>query len=88
LHVHTYACTIPFRNLTDRCGVVVDRAFLFAFGFHWIHYKGCPSSVEEAPIITVAPHTSILDVFATGLYGMPTFVARDDVKDFHIFGRK
>ena len=71
----------------DRVGPLVDRVFLFAFGFHWICYKGRPASTEEAPIIVLAPHSSLLDVFVVGLYGVPTFVARDDMRNLRIFGR-
>lgn len=67
------------RVFADRCGIIIDRVFLFGFGFQWIHYKGCPVSIGETPIIILAP--PLLAMFAAGLYGVPTFVARSDVKD-------
>lgn len=68
--------------LAPLCG----RVFLFAFGFNWIHYKGRPAKTKEAPIIILAPHSSLLDVFAVSLYGVPTFVAREDMRRMLLFG--
>lgn len=67
---------------------MVDRVFLFGFGFNWIHYKGRMACTKDAPIIIVAPHSSILDVFVVSLFTVPTFLARDDLRTLSFFGRE
>lgn len=77
-----------FRQYADVCTKFLDRVFLFAFGFNWIYYKGRPAKAKDAPIMIMAPHSSFLDVFVVSLYGAPTFVARDDMRNIRLFGCK
>jgi len=76
------------RTFADRVVPLMDRVIMFSFGFHWITYKGRPASTEEAPIIIATPHSSLIDVFAVCLFGLPSFVVRHDLRHLVIFGRK
>ncbi len=67
---------------------IFDRIWLFGFGFNWITIKGRLASTKEAPIMAVAPHSSMLDSFVVSLFGVPSFVARDDMRKWTLFGRK
>uniref|UniRef100_A0A8C2XAH9 Lysophosphatidylcholine acyltransferase 1 n=1 Tax=Cyclopterus lumpus TaxID=8103 RepID=A0A8C2XAH9_CYCLU len=40
---------------------VIMRAMWFCGGFHWIKVKGKRAAASEAPILTVAPHSSYFD---------------------------
>ena len=80
--------TLIFRVFTIILIRIVNRCFLFFCGFHWIHYKGRPADAKDAPIIIAAPHSSMFDVFAVGLYDIPTFVAREDMRNVFLFGRE
>ncbi|KAL8622111.1 hypothetical protein ACOMHN_056596 [Nucella lapillus] len=41
------------------------RTVFFICGFHWVKVLGKRSTAEEAPIVCVAPHSSMFDVLAT-----------------------
>ena len=75
------------RLYADKLTPIIDRICLLGFGFNWITYKGRQASTKEAPIVVVAPHSSLLDSFVVGLYGVPTFVAKDDIRRVFFFGR-
>lgn len=77
-----------FRQYADRGASFLVRVFLLFFGFHWIYYKGRCAKTKDAPIVIMAPHSSFLDVFVASLYGAPTFVARHDMGNIRLFGRK
>lgn len=77
-----------FRKYLNRVAPLVDRIFLLSFGFNWIHYKGRPARTKDAPVLVVAPHSSVLDVFVIALHGVPSFVARDDVRNIRLLGCK
>ncbi|XP_077362661.1 lysophosphatidylcholine acyltransferase 1 [Festucalex cinctus] len=49
------------RRFIDRSLRVIMRAMWFCGGFHWIKVKGERVAPSEAPIITVAPHSSYFD---------------------------
>ena len=65
---------------------MVDRFFLFGFGFNWIRTLGVPATTREAPITVVSPHSCILDMFIVSLYKVPTFLARADIRRVPLFG--
>jgi len=66
----------------------ISRLFLFGFGFQWIHTRGELADSREAPILVVAPHSSLLDTFVIGAYHIPTFVGRTETRRTPIFGCK
>ena len=74
------------RFVTNYLGIMVDRFFLFGFGFNWIHTRGVPAPTKDAPILVVSPHTCILDMFIVSLYKVPTFLARADIRRIPLFG--
>ncbi|XP_037120696.1 lysophosphatidylcholine acyltransferase 1 [Syngnathus acus] len=50
-----------WRSFIKRSLSVIMRAMWFCGGFHWINVKGQRATSSEAPIITVAPHSSYFD---------------------------
>ncbi|KAE8282227.1 Lysophosphatidylcholine acyltransferase 1 [Larimichthys crocea] len=50
-----------WRRFIDLCLRVIMRAMWFCGGFHWIKVKGERAAPSEAPILTVAPHSSYFD---------------------------
>ncbi|XP_074542971.1 lysophosphatidylcholine acyltransferase 1 [Halichoeres trimaculatus] len=50
-----------WRRCIDVCLRVIMRAMWFCGGFHWIKVKGQQATPSEAPILTVAPHSSYFD---------------------------
>ncbi|XP_070702868.1 lysophosphatidylcholine acyltransferase 1 [Pempheris klunzingeri] len=50
-----------WRRFIDLCLRVIMRAMWFCGGFHWIKVKGERAPSSEAPILTVAPHSSYFD---------------------------
>lgn len=45
------------------------RSVYFVSGFYWVHKVGKMASVEEAPVIVAAPHSSFFDAFLVPLLG-------------------
>lgn len=41
---------------------------------------------KEAPLIILVPHSSVFDSFVASLFSIPTFVAREDLKNIFFFG--
>lgn len=50
-----------WRRFIDLCLRAIMRAMWFCGGFHWIKVKGQRVEPSEAPILTVAPHSSYFD---------------------------
>ncbi|KAI3358370.1 hypothetical protein L3Q82_014810 [Scortum barcoo] len=50
-----------WRRFIDLCLRAIMRAMWFCGGFHWIKVKGERAAPSEAPILTVAPHSSYFD---------------------------
>nr|XP_057904033.1 lysophosphatidylcholine acyltransferase 1 [Doryrhamphus excisus]XP_057904034.1 lysophosphatidylcholine acyltransferase 1 [Doryrhamphus excisus] len=50
-----------WRCLVDLALRVIMRAMWFCGGFHWIKVKGEKAAPSEAPILTVAPHSTYFD---------------------------
>ena len=76
----------PLRFLSSTVGGRISRMLLFGFGFHWIRVKGHPVPTQEAPIWVVSPHSSLLDSFIISMFGLPTYVAKQEVRNMPLFG--
>ena len=72
----------------QRIGTIFIRIILFAFGFQWIKVSGKPASSREAPIMVVAPHSSVFDMVAMSLLSIPCGVTKTVHKSIPLFGRK
>lgn len=59
-HFASTVC-VSFLRFIDLCLRVIMRAMWFCGGFHWIKVKGERAAPSEAPILTVAPHSSYFD---------------------------
>ncbi|XP_067132362.1 lysophosphatidylcholine acyltransferase isoform X2 [Centruroides vittatus] len=67
------------------CSVL--RLMFLLGGWHWITIKGKQASAKEAPIITLAPHSSVFDVLPVILLGGPSVVAKAETEQTPFFGK-
>ena len=66
----------------------VLRAIFFLFGFHRIKVKGQKAEVDEAPIVCIAPHSSLFDAFVFLLGpGLGSGVSREGNATVLLIGR-
>lgn len=63
------------------------RAMWFSGGFHWIRVKGRPALPSEAPILTMAPHSSYFDAIPVTMT-MASIVMKTESKDIPVWGSK
>ncbi|KAF5898110.1 lysophosphatidylcholine acyltransferase 1, partial [Clarias magur] len=61
------------------------RALWFSGGFHWIRVKGRPALASEAPILTLAPHSSYFDAIPVTMT-MSSMVMVSTSKDIPVWG--
>ena len=73
------------RFALQKIGILINKVFLFGFGFQWIRITGRPEPTE-APIMVAAPHSSVLDMFFVSRVIVPTMVARSDAASYPILG--
>nr|XP_056718214.1 lysophosphatidylcholine acyltransferase 2 [Euleptes europaea] len=64
----------------------LGRALFLVMGFR-VKVKGRPASRKEAPIFTVAPHSTFFDGIACVVAGLPSFVSRTENLRVPILGR-
>uniref|UniRef100_A0A8D9BGW5 Lysophosphatidylcholine acyltransferase n=1 Tax=Cacopsylla melanoneura TaxID=428564 RepID=A0A8D9BGW5_9HEMI len=57
---------------------IILRAVFAVMGFHWVKVKGRQASCKEAPVISVAPHSSFSDALPVLCMGAPSVVARGE----------
>lgn len=61
------------------------RALWFSGGFHWIQVKGRPALPSEAPILTLAPHSSFFDAIPVTMT-MASIVMKAENKNIPVWG--
>ncbi|XP_053127372.1 lysophosphatidylcholine acyltransferase 2 [Hemicordylus capensis] len=87
---HSGKGTVPLlgwkRAVTYRALTFLGRALFFAMGFQ-VKVKGQLASPQEAPILTVAPHSSFFDGIVCVLAGLPSTVSRLENLSAPILGR-
>lgn len=66
---------------------VIMRAMWFAGGFHWMTVKGQQALPAEAPILTLAPHSSYFDAIPVTMT-MASIVMKAESKDIPVWGSK
>uniref|UniRef100_A0A4W3JB09 Lysophosphatidylcholine acyltransferase 1 n=1 Tax=Callorhinchus milii TaxID=7868 RepID=A0A4W3JB09_CALMI len=64
---------------------VIMRAMWFAGGFHWMSVKGRRALPTEAPIMTLAPHSSYFDAIPVTMT-MASIVMKTESKDIPVWG--
>ncbi|XP_030003303.1 lysophosphatidylcholine acyltransferase 1 [Sphaeramia orbicularis] len=74
-----------WRRFTDVCLRVIMRTMWFCGGFHWIKVKGQMAAPSEAPILTVAPHSSYFDAIPVSLT-MCSIVGKLESRDIPVWG--
>uniref|UniRef100_M3ZSU6 Lysophosphatidylcholine acyltransferase 1 n=1 Tax=Xiphophorus maculatus TaxID=8083 RepID=M3ZSU6_XIPMA len=74
-----------WRRLVDIILRVIMRIMWFAGGFHWITVKGQRALPREAPIITLAPHSSYFDAIPVTMT-MSSIVMKAESKDIPVWG--
>lgn len=75
-------CCVRF---VDVCLRVIMRAMWFCGGFHWIKVKGERAASSEAPILTVAPHSSYFDAIPVTMT-MCSIVAKQESSSIPVWG--
>ncbi|XP_004077809.1 lysophosphatidylcholine acyltransferase 1 [Oryzias latipes] len=74
-----------WRRLVDVILKLIMRAMWFAGGFHWMTIKGQRALPTEAPILTLAPHSSYFDAIPVTMT-MSSIVMKAESKDIPLWG--
>ncbi|XP_029920194.1 lysophosphatidylcholine acyltransferase 1 [Myripristis murdjan] len=74
-----------WRRLVDLSLRVIMRAMWFCGGFHWIKVKGERALPSEAPILTLAPHSSYFDAIPVTMT-MCSIVTKLESKSIPVWG--
>lgn len=75
------------RRLVDIILKIIMRVMWFAGGFHWMTIKGRRALPAEAPILTLAPHSSYFDAIPVTMT-MASIVMKAESKDIPLWGSK
>lgn len=74
-------------RLVDIILKIIMRVMWFAGGFHWMTIKGQRALPAEAPILTLAPHSSYFDAIPVTMT-MASIVMKAESKDIPLWGSK
>uniref|UniRef100_A0AAV2MBN0 EF-hand domain-containing protein n=1 Tax=Knipowitschia caucasica TaxID=637954 RepID=A0AAV2MBN0_KNICA len=74
-----------WRWLVDIILKIIMRVMWFSGGFHWISVKGQRALPAEAPILTLAPHSSYFDAIPVTMT-MSSIVMKAESKDIPLWG--
>uniref|UniRef100_A0A3Q2YUI1 Lysophosphatidylcholine acyltransferase 1 n=1 Tax=Hippocampus comes TaxID=109280 RepID=A0A3Q2YUI1_HIPCM len=74
-----------WRRLVDIILKIIMRVMWFAGGFHWMTVKGQRALPAEAPILTLAPHSSYFDAIPVTMT-MASIVMKAESKDIPLWG--
>ncbi|KAM4687973.1 lysophosphatidylcholine acyltransferase 1 [Discoglossus pictus] len=74
-----------WRRLLDIALKAIMRTMWFAGGFHWVSVKGQQALPAEAPILTLAPHSSYFDAIPVTMT-MASIVMKAESKDIPVWG--
>ncbi|OCT74383.1 lysophosphatidylcholine acyltransferase 1 isoform X2 [Xenopus laevis] len=74
-----------WRKLLDLLLKAIMRTMWFAGGFHWVTVKGRQALPAEAPILTLAPHSSYFDAIPVTMT-MASIVMKAESKDIPVWG--
>ncbi len=72
-------------RLVDLVLKAIMRAMWFSGGFHWVRVKGRAALPSEAPILTMAPHSSYFDAIPVTMT-MASIVMKAESKDIPVWG--
>lgn len=76
-----------FCRVVDLVLKTIMRVMWFAGGFHWVRIKGRQALPAEAPILTLAPHSSYFDAIPVTMT-MASIVMKAESKDIPVWGSK
>ncbi|XP_069476536.1 lysophosphatidylcholine acyltransferase 1 [Ambystoma mexicanum] len=74
-----------WRTFLDIALKVIMRVMWFAGGFHWVTVKGKIAPPAEAPILTLAPHSSYFDAIPVTMT-MASIVMKAESKNIPVWG--
>ncbi|XP_072267975.1 lysophosphatidylcholine acyltransferase 1 [Pyxicephalus adspersus] len=74
-----------WRKILDILLKAIMRTMWFAGGFHWVTVKGRQALPAEAPILTLAPHSSYFDAIPVTMT-MASIVMKAESKDIPVWG--
>ncbi|XP_033753917.1 lysophosphatidylcholine acyltransferase 2-like isoform X1 [Pecten maximus] len=75
-----------WRNLLRPLVVLMCRGLFLAGGFHWVTIKGKRVCAEEAPILTLVPHSTYFDALPVVALELTTIVAKSQAEKVPLFG--
>ncbi len=84
-HFLTNSLCFCLSRLVDLVLKAIMRAMWFSGGFHWVRVKGRPALPSEAPILTMAPHSSYFDAIPVTMT-MASIVMKAESKDIPVWG--
>ncbi|XP_021264113.1 lysophosphatidylcholine acyltransferase 2 isoform X2 [Numida meleagris] len=86
---HTGGTSVPLegwrRRMIQTTLSCLTRTLFCVMGFR-VKVKGKVASLQEAPIIVAAPHSSFFDAVVSALTGMPSIVSRAENLSTPVFG--
>lgn len=82
-----HKCMSIISRLVDIILKIIMRVMWFAGGFHWMTVKGRRALPAEAPILTLAPHSSYFDAIPVTMT-MASIVMKAESKDIPLWGSK
>lgn len=53
-----------YNRMLKYVNVKLCRSIFFVMGFHWVKVKGKQATSSEAPVVCIAPHSSLFDAIA------------------------
>lgn len=74
-----------WRRICDIALRGIMRAMWFCGGFHWVTVKGEPAPPSQAPILTLAPHSSYFDAIPVTMT-MASIVMKTESKNIPVWG--
>ncbi|XP_066531459.1 lysophosphatidylcholine acyltransferase 1 isoform X2 [Hoplias malabaricus] len=74
-----------WRWLVDLALKAIMRTLWFSGGFHWVRVKGRPALPSEAPILTLAPHSSYFDAIPV-TRTMASVVMKEESRNIPVWG--
>lgn len=81
----TFMVVSALSRLVDLALKTIMRAMWFSGGFHWVRVKGRPALPCEAPILTLAPHSSYFDAIPVTMT-MASIVMKAESRDVPVWG--
>lgn len=88
LHKIIFFSIIGWRRVFRTIVGYLFRSIYFFGSANWVTVKGKLASIEEAPILVAAPHTSFFDALSVIISGPSSVVGKIEAGDIPFYGSK